>query len=306
MKKLWLVLLLFCAFYVNKAQSQLHGRYSYYLTVCAIFNNEGPWLKEWLEYHKLIGVEHFTLYNNGSNDNYLEVLGPYIRSGEVTLIDWPTPYLGKEVWAWVDKVQVPAYMDCIKHMKGVARWVAFIDIDEFIVPRKHDDLVSFLEEYDRDSTLGGLTVNWSCYGASNLWDIPKGRLMIEMLTRKDDGTHIWATVVKSIVHPDLVTGCSYPHFFQYQKGIYGKNPRGDLFKKHQPACIDRIKINHYYMRTLNYFYNDKMVKKKKMDNKHPSRKEIADMLNIGNKMEDPDRDIFRFVPKLRKIMGLDP
>ena len=36
----------------------------YTVAVCAIFKNESVFLKEWLEYHLLIGVEHFYLYNN--------------------------------------------------------------------------------------------------------------------------------------------------------------------------------------------------------------------------------------------------
>ena len=31
----------------------------YTVAVCAIFKNESVFLKEWLEYHLLIGVEHF-------------------------------------------------------------------------------------------------------------------------------------------------------------------------------------------------------------------------------------------------------
>ena len=42
----------------------------YTVAVCAIFKNESVFLKEWLEYHLLIGVEHFYLYNNFSEDNY--------------------------------------------------------------------------------------------------------------------------------------------------------------------------------------------------------------------------------------------
>ena len=51
----------------------------YDLTITAIFKNEGHYLKEWLDYHLLAGVEHFYLYNNDSTDNYKEVLAPYIE-----------------------------------------------------------------------------------------------------------------------------------------------------------------------------------------------------------------------------------
>ena len=31
----------------------------YYVSVCAIFKNEGKYLREWIEYHLTAGVEHF-------------------------------------------------------------------------------------------------------------------------------------------------------------------------------------------------------------------------------------------------------
>ena len=61
----------------------------YKVTICAIFKNEGPYLREWLEYHMMIGVEHFYMYNNCSDDDYLTILKPYIDDNIVTLIDWP-------------------------------------------------------------------------------------------------------------------------------------------------------------------------------------------------------------------------
>src|SRR4051812_43400023 len=61
----------------------------YKLVACAIFQNETFFLREWIEYHRIVGVEHFYLYNNLSTDNYLEILQPYIAEGIVELFDWP-------------------------------------------------------------------------------------------------------------------------------------------------------------------------------------------------------------------------
>ena len=36
----------------------------YDVTLCAIFRNEALFLKEWIDYHRTIGIEHFYLYNN--------------------------------------------------------------------------------------------------------------------------------------------------------------------------------------------------------------------------------------------------
>ncbi len=37
------------------------GGGKYYFSICAIFKDESLSIKEWIEYHKLIGVEHFYL-----------------------------------------------------------------------------------------------------------------------------------------------------------------------------------------------------------------------------------------------------
>ena len=67
-------------------------QFKYKASLCLIFKDEAPYLKEWLEYHLLIGIDHFYLYNNNSSDNYLEVLGPYIEDGTVTLINYQKNY----------------------------------------------------------------------------------------------------------------------------------------------------------------------------------------------------------------------
>ena len=46
----------------------------YYFSICAIFKDESLSIKEWIEYHKLIGVEHFYLYNNKSKDSSVSIL----------------------------------------------------------------------------------------------------------------------------------------------------------------------------------------------------------------------------------------
>ena len=42
-----------------------------YLAVCAIYRNEAPYLREWIEFHRLVGVERFFLYNNESTDDHM-------------------------------------------------------------------------------------------------------------------------------------------------------------------------------------------------------------------------------------------
>ena len=96
----------------------------FFLSICTVFKDEAPYLKEWIEYHKLLGVEHFRLYNNDSIDNYQEVLRPYIEKGEVTLIDWPSNprFLGVR-GGWAYSTQLSACFDAIRYFGGISKWL---------------------------------------------------------------------------------------------------------------------------------------------------------------------------------------
>ena len=64
-------------------------KYPFYLTLCAIAKNEGRYLQEWIEYHKMLGVEKFFIYDNESADNTREILQPYIDTNLVEYCYFP-------------------------------------------------------------------------------------------------------------------------------------------------------------------------------------------------------------------------
>ena len=74
---------------LSSEENRENRAFKYFMSIACIIKNEGPYLREWLEYHKLIGVEHFYVYDNESSDNTKEVLQPYIDAGDVTYIYFP-------------------------------------------------------------------------------------------------------------------------------------------------------------------------------------------------------------------------
>lgn len=128
----------------------------YNVSICAIFKNEAPYLKEWLEFNHLVGIEHFYMYNNNSEDDYETVLKPYIDKGWVTLIQWPH-----------NQKQMESYMDCIEKFSAETKWLGFIDIDEFIVPKSTDNIYDFLKNFENR---GSVNIYWRLFGTSGLMD----------------------------------------------------------------------------------------------------------------------------------------
>ena len=97
----------------------------YYLSIAACVKDEGRYLREWIEYHLWAGVEHFYIYDNGSQDNTREVLDPYMQSGVVTYRYWVA-----EIKSGGQQVRM--YNDAAVRYRHCTKWLAFIDADEFI------------------------------------------------------------------------------------------------------------------------------------------------------------------------------
>jgi hypothetical protein len=53
--------------------------------VCPMFKDEEGFLSEWVAYYQMHGFEHVYLFNDGSIDNSLKELKPWIDSGFVTI-----------------------------------------------------------------------------------------------------------------------------------------------------------------------------------------------------------------------------
>ena len=96
------------------------------LAIVAILKCEGSYLKEWLDYHLLAGVEHFYLYDNDSPDNQREVAAPYVKVGLVDYIPAPGRFM-----------LMQTFNDAVKRFKFFNRYIAFLDGDEFIFPKAH-------------------------------------------------------------------------------------------------------------------------------------------------------------------------
>ncbi len=182
----------------NERSSRRH-----YLSIGAIYRNEADNLAEWIEFHRLVGVEHFYLYDNNSDDAHEQVLGGYVEEGIVTLYDWPLPRAPQDA----------AYDHCLQAHKDDSRWIAFIDIDEFLFSptgRLLPDVLSSYEPYP------GVVVNAAQFGPSGHRTRPEG-LVIENYVQRQDLDEV--RFVKSIVDPRRAARCRGPHYFEYDEGL---------------------------------------------------------------------------------------
>ena len=153
----------------------------YDLAVVAIMKNETPYVKEWLNYHLLAGVNHFFIYDNESEDNLKEILQPYIDAGLVTYIFYPG-----------EMIQTPAYNDAVNDFRFFCRYMAFIDADEFILPVSKPTISEVLDEvFSYNQSIAGLAINWQYYGSNGLTKADFSKGVLERFTRRAPKNFTW-------------------------------------------------------------------------------------------------------------------
>jgi hypothetical protein len=155
-------------------------------SVVAIVRDEGPYLPEWVAFHRLQGFDRFLIYDNGSSDD-----------GEIA------DSLGCEVLSWPGEVQqLPAYYDALGRLEG-HEWAAFIDVDEYLWCPNGGRVVDELRRVIGDA----VGAPWRMFGHSGHFQRPSG-LTIENYTRCAAVQH---KEVKQILRPGCVTTWLDPH-----------------------------------------------------------------------------------------------
>ena len=220
----------------------------HYLSVCAVYRDEGPYLREWVAFHRVVGVERFFLYSNrSSEDGHREALAPYVDEGVVTLHEWPDCLPPGIVTG--EATQAATYQHCIQNYANDSRWIAFIDLDEFLFSPLDRSLPDLLAEYER---WPGVGVNWACFGASGHVTKPDA-LVTEAYTRRTDDPER-NRLIKCVIDPRRVRNFCLAHFF-----IFHGDPRVVVDENHRPVdarpgsplsmtdevSFERLRVNHY-------------------------------------------------------------
>jgi hypothetical protein len=217
-----------------------------YLAACTIYRDDAAYLAEWIEFHRLMGVERFFLYDNGSTDHHREVLAGYLAEGVATLQEWAAPFLGRN---GRPKAIMTAFEHCIGAHRQDARWIAFLDVDEFLFTPDGGSLPEVLSDYEE---YPGVVVNRAEFGPSGHVTKPAGLVIESYVQRRplqpdDESAH------KSVVDPSRVTRCLGAHSFMYVDGapVDEQKRRVDMMRRmrRKPVTWTRLRAHHYWSRS---------------------------------------------------------
>ncbi len=205
------------------------------LSLCLICKDENSYLAEWLDYHILLGVDRFYIYDNGSQVPIRETLAEYIARGWVVVVD----IAGKGM-------QLYAYDHALRTFGGNTRWMGFIDTDEFLVPKTTADLKEFLKAYD---AYAAFSVSSVFFGTNHHKKRPVVG-QIAAYTLCTDEMFYDNTLTKWIVRPEAVFAPNSPHDFTLlgsNKCVNEKEMIVDF--QRFPHSSEKIQLNHYACRS---------------------------------------------------------
>jgi Glycosyltransferase family 92 len=250
------------------------------LAICAILRDEARYLAEWVCFHRIQGVEQFYLYDNRSTDDWRSVLEPEITAGTVDVRHWPFM-----------PGQAAAYEDCLRRHRNDSRWIAFIDVDEFLFSPTGRPLPDILRGFDMHP---GVVVNWRIYGTNGWEQSPPGLVTENYLWRGSDD-HPGNRLAKSIVYPRSALGVVSSHYFRLRGTPVGEDrrPRGSPIRE---STVELLRINHYYA-------------KSDEDAKRKAARPDADTGTIVAKGFSPppdavrDETILQFGPQLKAMLS---
>lgn len=252
------------------------------IAIGLIVKNEARHIGEWARFHVDAGVRHIHVYDNGSTDGTAEVIRAAVGDA-CSVIPWDQKLRDARRGLEIHN-QVLAYAHAVRNFGGRYRWMALIDVDEFLVPKQADSLPAALLHLEG---CRNISLPWHMFGRSGHVVPPDGGVLQNYIRRNPDpmsGARGLCNF-KMIVDPCAVSALKV-HEIETGGGITC-NDRGDPFThttRTRPAfySADHIQLNHYYTR---------------------SDQELRAKIARGPNLTTPDADHLRRV--LRKVAAIE-
>jgi len=223
-----------------RVQCKMH-----FLSILAIFKNEDHVMDEWLNHYINQGVDHFFMIDNGSTDNYKQIIEKY--KNKITL--------------FVDDekgVQPKLYSKYISENLKTTEWLLVCDLDEFLWG-VNKNVRSFLKSI-KDEKIGQIQIPWERFGSSGYKKQPKS-IIKSFLYRREYKNE--TSPMKSIGRSDAITNI-YVHDFGLKDGYYTvdsnlnkKDPK-EYFKLNESDIHKAVlRLSHYQVQSYDFFMNNK-------------------------------------------------
>jgi len=218
------------------------------LAIVAIMKDEAGHITDWLRFHGAAGVRDFYLYDDGSSDGTPD-LARSVAGLNVTVLPWRMSGAFEQPNVTFSR-QILAYAHAIENFGGAYRWMAFIDIDECIVPTRGTSILEVLEGL---GAYTNVSLPWTMFGPNGhdkTPDIPAQFAYTTRAARRADPVLNF----KCIVDPTDVTQARVHRFRTTTMGKDSVNDvgvRAPYKNRHLDGFLSdaALQLNHYYTRS---------------------------------------------------------
>lgn len=238
----------------------------YYCSFCLIVRDDHNYIREWLDYHLALGVEHFYITDNNSNPPLESTIKDYIEKGFVTY-KYDTRF----------KPQIAVYNECIRNHREHAKWIGFFDSDEFLLLKRDTNIKTFLKNYE---DFGALSICWYLFGSNG--HLNKQTSVLNSYTKRSANTNHY----KTIVQPKAVHLYEIHNVKSHNKGYYTVDERKRKISGPHPRSpsTELCQLNHYVVRSRADFA-DKM-KRAGGNNPNPKTWDFFNAVEKGSTIDD--------------------
>ena len=231
------------------APAPLPGRAG--LAIVLIVRNEERHIAEWAQFHLAAGAAKFIVYDNGCTDGTVAALQGAVAEDKRIILPWNQKVRdglrGHEIHN-----QVLAYAHATRNFGPAFRWMTYIDVDEFLIPRSASDLPGALAHLEGCRSI---SLPWHMFGRSGHQTPPEGGVLRNYTRRNPDPMSSTKGLrnFKMIVDPCHVTALKV-HQIEVDGSTDTCNDRGirhTAAARETPAfySADHIQLNHYYTRS---------------------------------------------------------
>lgn len=216
--------------------------------VVLVVRNEERHIGEWARFHRLAGVRQVIVYDDGSSDATLDQLAAELAADQLQVIPWGQRLADQLLRREIHN-QVLAYAHAAANFGGAFRWMAFIDADEFLVPKQAASLDAALAHLDPQ--VRNLSLPWHMFGRCGHQQPPSGGVVANYRLRAADP--MAGVNFKCVVDPCHLTAVRV-HRMEVDHGSLTWNDHGKAWplRRRSQATFysaEHVQLNHYYTRS---------------------------------------------------------
>ena len=214
---------------IGNQQWLFHNRKQKVALVC-IAKDEEHYIQEWVSYHKKLGFDKIYIYQNNWRT---DIMDPIVEKIEMD----------------GHPMQATAYLNFIDAYSAEYDWVAFFDVDEFLVLKKHKNIHEFISDYSDAEAIG---INWVLFGDNNLLG-PTDYSVLSRFTSRQTAVN---PHIKSVLNLRKKIRPIFGHIHS-PDNYQITSPEGSTFAgPHNHNGSDQIaQLNHYFGKTYMEFLN---------------------------------------------------